>query len=207
MDYNSILNNKKKLKEIKNVTLGLLNKATDKITEAATTAVDSITDTVKTIGNQQAKISIFADVVTYVDKLLIDGTLENEDFKLSIMEYNMEGVDIISVGEILNEITSGYEESLKETLTNFEYIEGVYALLLAHYKYESGVEFFNFGRSFSLNILKDNIEDTKEEVSDVNEDAISKTQEAHVCNCVEKCETCSCEDGITMVVEEESKSE
>ena len=203
MDYNNILNNKKKLKEIKNVTLGFLNKATDKITEVTTTAVDSITDTVKTISHQQAKISIFGDVVACVDKMLIDGTLADENFKLNIMEYGMEGVDGVSVEEILNKITSGYEESLKEVLTDFEYVEGIYALIAAHYKHESGVNFFRRGGVFSLSIVK---EEVKEEVKESVENVVLEKENEHICNCVEKCETCACKEGITMVVEENEKA-
>lgn len=208
MDYNNILNNKKKLKEIKNVTLGFLNKATDKITEVTTTAVDSITDTVKNIGNQQAKISIFGDVVAYVDKMLIDGTLADENFRLIIMEYKMEGVEGTSVEEILKEVTSGYETSLKEALTDFEYIEGVYALIAAHYKHESGVNFFRKGGCFSISIVKEEAkEEVKESTNDVADEVVlEKVEEEHVCNCVEECETCACKEGITMVVEENEKA-
>lgn len=193
MDYNNIINNKKKLKDIKNVTLGILNKATDKITEITSTAVDSVTDTVKSMSKQQAKVSIFADVVSYVDKKLINGTMEDENYRLTIMEYKIEGIEGISVEDILKDVTSAYDEELREVLTDFDYIEGVYAMILAHYKHENGVDFVRTGGHFTLNITKNA---SNEEVQ----------KEEHTCDCNEKCEVCECQqNGITMVPKNEEE--
>lgn len=212
MDYNSILNNKRKFKEIKNKTIDMLNKATETITGVTATAVDTVVDTVKNIGNQTAKVGIFEDVISVIDSELINSTLENKNATLSIVEYKLEQDGVISIEGILEGVTATYEENLKIALTSSDYIEALFSLVAAHYNHESGVKYSLDKRVITVSIIPSEenvVAETKTDVSEetvveetITEDA-SEKEEEFVCDCKEKCETCACKESLTL----EEKSE
>lgn len=217
MDYNSILNNKRKFKEIKNKTIDMLNKATETITGVTATAVDTVVDTVKNIGNQTAKVGIFEDVISVIDSELINSTLENKNATLSIVEYKLEQDGVISIEGILEGVTATYEENLKIALTSSDYIEALFSLVAAHYNHESGVKYSLDKRVITISIIpaeENVVAETKADVVNetvveerVKEEAvvedISEKEEEFVCDCKEKCETCACKESLTL----EEKSE
>lgn len=211
MDYNSILNNKRKFKEIKNKTMGMLNKATEKVTVMTSTAVDTVVDTVKSIGNQTAKVCIFEDVISVIDGELINLTLEDKDAVLSIVEYKLEQEGVISIEGILDGITATYEENLKAALTSSDYIEALFSLVAAHYNHEAGVKYSLDKRVITISIIpaEDKVDsEIKTDVAEENttEETVSEDnikEEDFTCDCEEKCETCTCKESLTL----EEKSE
>ena len=211
MDYNSILNNKRKLKEIKNKTMGMLNKATEKITGVTTSAVDTVVDTVKNIGNQTAKVCIFEDVISVIDGELINLTLENKNAVLSIVEYKLEQEGVLSIEGILEGITATYEENLKVALMSSDYIEALFSLVAAHYNHEAGVKYSIDKRVITISIIPAEENVVAETKADVVEEKVTEEvvvediseEEEFVCDCKEKCETCACKESLTL----EEKSE
>lgn len=198
MDYNNILNNKRKFNELKNKTMGILSKATDKITEVTSTAVDSVVDTVKNISQQQAKLSVFEDVISAIDSKLINSTLENQEAVLKIAKRGLEDETIIFIDKIVSGITATYEESLKEALCSEDYLDAIYGAVKAHYNHESGVKYKVEADMITLSIITAKDENKmKSEVVDIMETTKKneqvKTTEEHVCGCEERCDYCTCE--------------
>lgn len=184
MDYNNILNNKRKFNQLKNKTIGILNKATDKITEVTTTAVDSVVDTVKTISQQQAKVCIYEDVISVVNEELINATLENSEAVMKITTNAVEDESIISIEGIVSGLTATFDDALRSTLTSTDYIETIFAVVDVHYKYESGINYKNEDGIISLSIIPEAKEESGEKTNEAREE--------HVCDCETECENCSC---------------
>ena len=141
MDYNNILNNKRKMKEIKDKTMGVINKATEKMTGITSNAVDTVVDTVKSRGNQTSKVSVFANVISVIDTELINATLTDKNAALNIVEYKVEQDGVMSIEGILEGITASYDESLKAALNSSDYIEALFSLVAAHYNHETGIKY------------------------------------------------------------------
>lgn len=184
MDYNNILNNKRKFNQLKNKTVGILNKATDKITEVATTAVDSVVDTVKNISQQQAKVCVYEDVISIVNEELIKATLENPEAIIRVSPYTMEDESIISVEGVVSGITATYDDVLRNTLTSADYIETIFAVVNVHYKHESEINYKNEDGIIALSIIPESKEESNKETNEVKEE--------HICDCETECENCTC---------------
>lgn len=177
MDYNNILNNKRKFNELKNKTLNILEKATDKLTEVTTTAVDTVVDKVKVKGQQQAKICLFQDIVAVINSKLIEETVENAEFKLSVYKNKVENE--ISVESIVEGLVLAFDESLKENVLSGDYINALYELVKVHYKYESEISFESDENLFTVSIIHKEVEEKE-----------------HVCNCEPKCDVCDCNQEV-----------
>lgn len=213
MDYNNILKNKKKFKDIKNKTFGIINKATDKLTEVTSTAVDTVVGTVKNIGNQQAKVSVFENVISVIDAELIDATMKETGAKISIVEYNVDYEGVISIEGVLQGLTEDCDEKLKTILTSPEYIEPIFALVGAHYKYESDIKYDMDKRVITISVISETKVETESKVereaevetetetekeiettTDSNEKEDVAVTEEHICDCEPVCENCTCKD-------------
>ena len=178
MDYNNILNNKRKLNDLKNKTKSMIEKATDKISEVTTTAVDSVIDKVKNINQQQAKIGVFQDVISYINNKLIEESVDNVGVRLVISKNKQEG--LISLEGILEEITELYERPLNKILLSDDYVDALFNLTKVHYKYEKEIDYSEEADIFSISVIQKNVEESKD------------FDKEHVCNCETECEICSC---------------
>lgn len=183
MDYNNILNNKRKFNELKNKTLNILEKATDKITEVTTTAVDTVVDKVKVKSQQQSKAYIFQDILSVVNSKLIEESIDNVDFKLSVYKNKTE--DELSIESIVWGLVSTFEETLKENILSADYIDALYELVKVHYKYEAEINFELNENFFTIGIIR----------KEVKEETINEEKE-HVCDCEPKCDVCNCNQEI-----------
>lgn len=188
MDYNNILNNKRKLNELKNKTKSILEKATDKLTEVTSTAVDTVVDKVKYKSQQQAKVFIFQDVVAAINAKLIENSVDNTDYKAMIFRNKKENE--MSVEEIIENLASSYGEPLSEILVSKDYVDAIFELVKVHYKYEKEIKFEALEDIFTIKILHKDVEPT-ETKSDIEEN-----KDEHTCDCEPKCDICNCNQEV-----------
>ena len=198
MDYNNILNNKRKMKEIKDKTMGVINKATEKMTGITSNAVDTVVDTVKSRGNQTSKVSVFANVISVIDTELINATLTDKNAALNIVEYKVEQDGVMSIEGILEGITASYDEPLKAALNSSDYIEALFSLVAAHYNHETGIKYSLDKRVMTVAIIpvaEKSTEKVAEEcvMEEVVVEETSNNEEVK-CDCEEPCEACSCKE-------------